>query len=165
MPFSYIPEYKKKVNSKVGSLDYITHKPGKQEEWKIYLFYQIISIYFVKIGGGNIQVVNEKQLWRKEARVDHIKKDYSRRGGDIKVLDQKTNWNTNSKVGSLGKHIMNNYKFDSTQIIALIYNLYQNIKLMLVISLVVETYKFYNSHSRRKAFDLESTRVSCTRRF
>lgn len=30
VPFSFIPEYKKKVNSKVGSLDYITHKPGKQ---------------------------------------------------------------------------------------------------------------------------------------
>lgn len=104
MPFSYIPEYKKKVNSKVGSLDYITHKPGKQT-FIFELVHKIISFIFETKGGGNIQVVNEKQLWRKEARVDHIKKDYSRRGGDIKVLDQKTNWNKNSKVGSLGKHI------------------------------------------------------------
>ncbi len=61
MPFSYIPEWKKKVNAKVGSLDYVTHKPG----------------------GGNIQVVNEKPIWNKEAKVDHVKKDYIKKGNII----------------------------------------------------------------------------------
>ena len=27
-----------------------------------------------------IQVVNEKQLWKKQSRVDHIKHDYEKRG-------------------------------------------------------------------------------------
>lgn len=79
VPFSYIPEYKKKVNPKIGSFDKIHHKPG----------------------GGNIQVVNEKQTWRKEAKIDHIKRDYQKKGGDIKILDQKTNYNSGSKIGSL----------------------------------------------------------------
>lgn len=79
VPFSYIPEYKKKVGAKVGSLDKINHRPG----------------------GGNIQVVNEKQLWKKQSRVDHIKHDYEKRGGGIKILDQKSSWHTNAKIGSL----------------------------------------------------------------
>lgn len=78
VPFSYIPEYKKKINSKIGSFEKIKHKPG----------------------GGNIQVVNEKPLWRREAKVEHIKRDYQRKGGDIKILDQKPNWNNQAKIGS-----------------------------------------------------------------
>ncbi len=64
---------------KVGSLEKISHKPG----------------------GGNIKVVNEKQLWRKEAKTDHIKRDYQRQGGNIQILDQKSTWSSSPKVGSL----------------------------------------------------------------
>ena len=56
---SRIPDYKKKVAPKIGSLDiYHTYRPG----------------------GGNIKVVNEKPVWIKETRTDHIKHGYKRQG-------------------------------------------------------------------------------------
>ncbi len=53
-----IPDYSKKTLPKVGSLENYTYRPG----------------------GGNIKVVNQKPVWKKEPRTDHIMHDYQRSG-------------------------------------------------------------------------------------
>jgi len=53
-----VPDYSKRAAPKVGSLDNYAHRPG----------------------GGNIRVLDQRPVWKKEPRTDHVKHDYQRSG-------------------------------------------------------------------------------------
>lgn len=75
-----IPNYKKKALPKVHSLDNYTYRPG----------------------GGNIKVIDQKPVWKKEPRTDHKMHDYHKNGGNIQIMNVKShNWKANSKINSL----------------------------------------------------------------
>ncbi|CAC5411591.1 Microtubule-associated protein 2 [Mytilus coruscus] len=69
-----------KVSSKIGSKDYLTHKPA----------------------GGEKKILSQKLEWKAESKVGSLKNaTYSPRGGNVKIQTEKLAWNVQSKVGSL----------------------------------------------------------------
>lgn len=71
---------RKDVSSKIGSLEKINHKPD----------------------GGNIQLIDIKPNWKKEARTQHGWGGvYKPGGGNVQILNRKLEWNVKPKIGSL----------------------------------------------------------------
>lgn len=45
--------------------------------------------FFINKGGGNVKVINEKPVWKKESKIEHVAKDYKPKGGHVKILNEK----------------------------------------------------------------------------
>lgn len=69
----------KKVQSKIGSLQNATHKPG----------------------GGNVKIETKKLDIKAAPRIEAKNDAYTPRGGEKKIFSHKLTWNAKSKIGSL----------------------------------------------------------------
>ena len=45
--------------------------------------------FFNEKGGGNVKVINEKPVWKKVAKIEHVARDYKPKGGQVKILNEK----------------------------------------------------------------------------
>jgi hypothetical protein len=100
-----IPLYEKpnkNVDSRIGSLQNVTYRPGNIKKKKKIHFKKSFIQKIIFKGGGNVQLIDEKLTWSKQSRIDAKNTNYKRGGGNRQILSEKLQWNKQSKINSLG---------------------------------------------------------------